>query len=61
MTVIFKESRERVTDLELLTFEPDIVSIDGIPLAASSHGKLQGVTIDTDIRFENHHRVTSQS
>ena len=32
----------------------EIVSIDGIPLAASSHEKLLGVTIDSELKFENH-------
>ena len=33
---------------------PDIVSIDGIPLTASSHKKLLRVTIDSGLKFENH-------
>ena len=32
----------------------EIVSIDGIPLAASSHEKLLGVTIDSELIIENH-------
>ena len=32
----------------------EIVSIDGIPLAASSQEKLLGVTIDLELNFENH-------
>ena len=32
----------------------EIVSIDGILLAASSHEKLLGVTIDSELKFENH-------
>ena len=31
----------------------EIVSVDGISLAASSHEKLLGVTIDSELRFEN--------
>ena len=38
----------------LSTNKPEIVSIDGIPLAASSHEKLLGVTIDSELKFENH-------
>ena len=38
----------------LSTNKPEIVSIDGIPLAASSHKKLLGVTIDSQLKFENH-------
>ena len=30
------------------------LEIDGIPLAASSHGKLLGVTIDSELKSENH-------
>ena len=32
----------------------EIVSIDGVPLAASSHENLLGVTIDSELKFENH-------
>ena len=32
----------------------DIISIDGIPLAASSQEKLLAVTIDFELKFENH-------
>ena len=32
----------------------EIVSIDGIPLAASSHEKLLGVTIDSKLKSESH-------
>ena len=32
----------------------EIVSIDGIPLAAISHEKLLGVTIDSELKFANH-------
>ena len=32
----------------------EIVSIDGIPLAANSHEKLLGVIIDSELKFENH-------
>ena len=38
----------------LSTNKLEIVSIDGIPLAASSHEKLLGVTIDSELKFENH-------
>ena len=31
-----------------------IFSIDGIPLAASSHEKLLGVIVDSELIFENH-------
>ena len=34
--------------------KPEIISIDGIPLAASSHEKLLRVTIDSELKFENH-------
>ena len=37
----------------LSTKKPEIVSIDGIPLAASSHEKLVGVTLDSELKFEN--------
>ena len=36
----------------LWTKEP--VPIDGIPLAASFYEKLLGVTIDSELKFENH-------
>ena len=32
----------------------EIVSIDGVPLAASSHEKFVGVTIDSELKLENH-------
>ena len=35
----------------LSTNKPEVVSIDGIPLAASSHKKLLGVTIDSELTF----------
>ena len=38
----------------LSTKKPEIVSIDEIPLAASSHEILLGVTIDSDLKFEYH-------
>ena len=38
----------------LSTNKPEIVSIDGIPLAASSHKKLLRITIDSELKFENH-------
>ena len=38
----------------LRTNKLEIISIDGIPLAASSHEKLLGVTIDSESKFENH-------
>ena len=31
--------------------KPEIVSVDGISLAASSHEKLEGVTIDSELKF----------
>ena len=34
--------------------KPENVSVDGIPLAASSHEKLLGVTMDSELKFENH-------
>ena len=34
--------------------KPEILSTDRIPLAASSHEKLLGVTIDSEVKFENH-------
>ena len=34
--------------------KPEIVSFDGIPLAASSHEKLLGVIIDSELKFENY-------
>ena len=36
--------------------KPEIVSVDGISIAASSHEKLLGVTIDSELKFENHIR-----
>ena len=33
--------------------KPEIVSVDGISLAASSHEKLLGVIIDSELKFEN--------
>ena len=33
--------------------KPEIFSVDGISLAVSSHEKLLGVTIDSELRFEN--------
>ena len=38
----------------LSTNKLEIVSIDGIPLAASSHEILLGVTIDSELKFDNH-------
>ena len=38
----------------LSTNKPEIVSIDEISLAASFHEKLLGVTIDSELKFENH-------
>ena len=38
----------------LSTKKPEIISIDEIPLAASSHEILLGVTIDSDLKFEYH-------
>ena len=38
----------------LSTSKLEIVSIVRIPLAASSHEKLLGVTIDSELKFENH-------
>ena len=38
----------------LSTNKPEIASIDGIPLAASFHEKLLGVTIDSELKFQNH-------
>ena len=38
----------------LRTNKLEIISIDGIPLAASSHEKLLGVTIDSESKFENY-------
>ena len=34
--------------------KPEIVCVDGISLAASSHEKLLGVIIDSELKFENH-------
>ena len=34
--------------------KPEIVSVDGISLAASSHEKLLGVIKDSELKFENH-------
>ena len=34
--------------------KPEIVSVDGISVAASSHEKLLGVIIDSELKFENH-------
>ena len=41
--------------------KPEIVSVDGISLAASSHEKLLGVIIDSELKFENHITELSQS
>ena len=38
----------------LRTNKLEIVSIDGISLAASSHEQLLGATIDSELKFENH-------
>ena len=38
----------------LSTNKLEIVSIDGIPLATGSHEKLLGVTIDSELKLENH-------
>ena len=38
----------------LSTKKPEVVKIDGTPIAASSHEKLLGVTIDSELKFENH-------
>ena len=38
----------------LSTKKPEIASIAEIPLTASSHEKLLGVTIDSELKFENH-------
>ena len=45
----------------LRTNNLEIVSIDGIPLAASSHEKLLVVTVDSELKFENHIKELSQS
>ena len=34
--------------------KPETVSVDGIPLVASSHEKLLGVIIDSELKLENH-------
>ena len=34
--------------------KPEVVSVDDISLAASSHEKLLGVIIDSELKFENH-------
>ena len=34
--------------------KPEIVSVDQISLAASSHEKLLGVIIDSELKLENH-------
>ena len=34
--------------------KPEIDSVDGISIAASSHEKLLGVIIDSELKFENH-------
>ena len=34
--------------------KPEIVSVDGISIAASSHEKLLGVIIDSELKIENH-------
>ena len=34
--------------------KPEIISVDGISIAASSHEKLLGVIIDSELKFENH-------
>ena len=38
----------------LSTNKFEIVSIDEIPLAVSSHEILLGVTIDSELKFDNH-------
>ena len=34
--------------------KPEVFSVDGISLAASSREKLLGVIIDSELKFENH-------
>ena len=34
--------------------KPEVVSVDGISVAASFHEKLLGVVIDSELKFENH-------
>ena len=34
--------------------KPEIVSVDGIFIAASPHERLLGVKVDSELKFENH-------
>ena len=44
----------RKSHILLSSKKPEIDSVDGISLAASSHKKLLAVTIDLELRLENH-------
>ena len=48
------KANPRKSHILLSTNKPKIVSIDRIPLAASSHEKSLGITIDSELKFENH-------
>ena len=51
----FKNNHLKANPYILLsTNKPKIVSIDRIPLAASSHEKSLGITIYSELKFENH-------
>ena len=40
--------------LLLSTKSPEVVSIDGIQITSSTAGTLLGITIDSELNFENH-------
>ena len=42
------------SQISLSTKRPEIASIDEITLAASSHEILLGVTLDSELKFENY-------
>ena len=48
------KANPRKSHILLSTNKLEIVSNDGIPLAASSHEKLLGLSIDSELRFENY-------
>ena len=48
------KANPRKSHILLSSKKPEIVSVDGISIAASSHEKLLGVIIDSELKFENH-------
>ena len=47
------KANPRKSHILLSSKKPQIVSVDGISLAASSHEKLLGVIIDSELKFDN--------